>query len=97
MVDELIEAHSDAILTLELRHFEAEYGAAGPPRWRIELTADLISAVDRKVIATRTFTGNADATQNGMVAIVGAADQAWREVASQLVAWTADTLARRAP
>jgi cholesterol transport system auxiliary component len=88
------DARSDALLTLELRHFEAEYGAAGPPRWRIELTAHLISAADRKVIATRTFTGAADATENGMVAIVGAADQAWRGVATDLVAWTADTLGR---
>jgi cholesterol transport system auxiliary component len=88
------DARSDAMLTLELRHFEAEYGASGPPRWRIELTAHLVSTTDRKVIATRTFTGAADATENGIVAIVGAADQAWHGVATELVAWTADTLGR---
>ena len=33
-------ARGDAILTIELRHFEADYRAAGAPRWRIELTAD---------------------------------------------------------
>lgn len=88
-------AHGDAILTIELRHFEADYGASGPPRWRIELTADLITAADRKVIATRTFTADAAAAQNGMPAIVDAADQAWRVVATQIVDWAADTLVRR--
>src|SRR5262249_40578823 len=52
-------AHGDAILTIELRHFEAQYSGAGLPQWRIELNADLISAADRKVIATRLFTGSA--------------------------------------
>ncbi|HEY3918782.1 MAG TPA: ABC-type transport auxiliary lipoprotein family protein [Stellaceae bacterium] len=90
-------AHGDAILTLSLRHFEAEYGAAGPPRWHIELTADLIAAADRKVLATRTFNATADAAQNDMPAIVDAADKAWRGVAAQIVDWAADTLSRRRP
>jgi cholesterol transport system auxiliary component len=87
-------ARGDAILTIELRHFEAQYGASGPPRWRIELTADLVAAGDRKVIATRTFTGEAAAEGNNMTAIVDAADQTWRGVAKELVDWAADTLAR---
>jgi cholesterol transport system auxiliary component len=86
--------HGDAILTIELRHFEAQYAGAGPPRWRIELTADLITAADRKVIATRIFTGEAAAPQNDMAAIVDSADQAWRGVATQIVAWAADSLSR---
>ncbi len=88
-------AHSDAVLTIELRHFEAQYGGSGPPQWRIELNADLISAVDRKVIATRLFTGSAAVPQNNMTAIVDGADQAWRGVATQIVGWAADTLAPR--
>lgn len=88
-------AHGDAILTVELRHFEADYGASGPPRWRIELTADLINDADHMVIATRTFTADAAAAQNDMPAIVDAADQAWRVVATQIVDWAGDTLARR--
>ncbi len=86
-------AHSDAVLTIELRHFEAQYGSG--LQWRIELNADLISAVDRKVIATRLFTGNAAVPQNDMAAIVAGADQAWRGVATQIVNWAADTLAPR--
>jgi cholesterol transport system auxiliary component len=88
-------AHGDAILTIELRHFEAQYAGAGPPRWRIELTADIIGTADRKVIATRTFTGEAAAPQNDMTAIVDAADQAWRGVAAEIVDWAADALATR--
>lgn len=88
-------AHGDAVLTIELRHFEAQYAGAGPPRWRIELTADIISAADRKVIATRTFTGEAAAAQNDMTAIVDAADEAWRGVATEIVDWAVDTLATR--
>ena len=88
-------AHGDAILTVDLRHFEAQYGGAGPPQWRIELNADLISSADRKVIATRLFSGSVTAPQNSMTAIVDSADQAWRGVATQIVDWAADTLVRR--
>ena len=88
-------ARSDAVLIIELRHFEAQYGGSGPPQWRIELNADLISANDRKVIATRLFTGSAAVPQNNMTAIVDGADQAWRGVATQIVNWAADTLGRR--
>jgi len=88
-------AHGDAVLAIELRHFEAQYGASGPPQWRIELNADLISATDRKVIATRLFTGSAAVPENNMTAIVDGADQAWRGVATQIVDWVADTLTRR--
>jgi cholesterol transport system auxiliary component len=90
-------ARNDAILVIELRHFEAQYGAAGPPQWRIEMSADLIAVVDRRVIATRLFTGNTAVPQNDMPAIVGGADQAWRGVATQIVNWAADTLARQPP
>ncbi len=88
-------AHGDAILTIALRHFEAQYSASGAPVWRIELTADLVGTADRKVIATRTFTGEATAPQNSMGAIVDTADQAWRGVAKQIVDWAAGSLATR--
>lgn len=89
-------AQSDAILAIALRHFEAQYDGDAAPHWRIELTADLISAADRKVIATRTFTGEAAAQQNGMTAIVDTADDAWRRVAKEIVDWATASLARPA-
>ncbi|HLI22946.1 MAG TPA: ABC-type transport auxiliary lipoprotein family protein [Stellaceae bacterium] len=89
-------AHSDAVLVIAVRHFEAQYdGGNGPPLWRIELSADLVGTGDRKVIATRTFTGEAPAPQNNMAAIVEAADQAWHGVAKEIVDWAADSLANR--
>ncbi|HEY1503763.1 MAG TPA: ABC-type transport auxiliary lipoprotein family protein [Stellaceae bacterium] len=88
-------ARSDAVLVIELRHFEAQYGSSGPPQWRIELSVDLIAAADRKVIATRLFAGSATTAENNMAAIVDSADQAWRGVATQIVDWAADTLVRR--
>jgi cholesterol transport system auxiliary component len=88
-------AHGDVVLLINLRHFEAQYGASGPPQWRIELNADLVSAADRKVIASRLFTGQVPAAENNMSAIVDSADQAWRGVAAQIVGWAADTLARQ--
>jgi cholesterol transport system auxiliary component len=87
-------ARGDVILDIALRHFEAQYGASGPPQWRIELNADLVSAVDRKVIATRLFTADVAVPANNMTAIVAGADQAWRGVAAQIVDWAAKTVAR---
>ena len=82
------------ILVINLRHFEAQCGASGAPQWRVELNADLVSATDRKVIATRFFTGSVPAAENNMSAIVDSADRAWRGVATQIVNWAADRLAR---
>jgi cholesterol transport system auxiliary component len=90
-------AHGDVVLLVNLSHFEAQYGASGPPQWRIELNADLVSAADRKVIASRIFRASLPATENNMTAIVDSADQAWRGVAAQIVDWSAGTLARRSP
>jgi cholesterol transport system auxiliary component len=87
-------AHGDVILVINLRHFEAQYGASGAPQWRVELNADLVSATDRKVIATRFFAGSVPAAENNMNAIVDSADRAWRGVATQIVNWAADRLAR---
>lgn len=88
-------AQPEAILVIDLRHFEAQYGSAGPPRWRIELTADLIAVADRKTIATRTFAATAAASRNDMSAIVDAADRAWRGVEIRIVDWADAALARR--
>jgi ABC-type uncharacterized transport system auxiliary subunit len=49
------------------------------------------------VIATRLFTGSAAVPENNITAIVAGADAAWRGVATQIVDWTADTLAPRSP
>lgn len=83
---------ADDVLTLDLRHFEAVYRGAKPPRWRIEITAQLITEPARTVLAARTFRGGARAARNAMPEIVAAANSAWRGVARRIVDWTADRL-----
>lgn len=83
---------ADDVLTMDLRHFEAVYRGAGTPRWRIEITAQLVREPARKVLAVRTFRAEARAARNAMPEIVTAADSAWRGVARRIVDWTADKL-----
>ena len=87
---------ADVVLAVELHHFEAAYGGAGPPHWQIELTAKLVKLPERSLIADRTFTADEAAARNELPAIVDASDQAWRRVAKDLADWTTETLARTA-
>jgi cholesterol transport system auxiliary component len=84
----------DAVLLTELRHFEASYADAGPPRWRVELTAKLVKMPERTILGTRSFHGESDATRNALPAIVDAADTAWRGVATEIAEWAAGILAQ---
>lgn len=85
----------DAVLVTELRHFEAVYGGAGPPRWQVELAAKLVKLPERTILADRDFRGEEAAGHNDLPAIVDAADLAWRGIATQIVDWTATTLAQK--
>jgi cholesterol transport system auxiliary component len=85
---------ADVVLVTELRHFEALYGAAGPPHWQIEVTAKLVKLPERTLLADRSFHGDEAAARNDLPAIVEASDLAWRGVAKDVADWTADTLAR---
>lgn len=84
----------DVVLVTELRHFEAVYAAAGPPRWRIELTAKLIKMPERTILADRAFRGEEAASRNDLVAIIDAADTAWRGTARAIADWAPTVLAR---
>jgi len=85
---------ADAVLITELRRFEAVYGAAGPPSWHIEITAKLVKASDRNLLASTSLAGQEQAAKNDMPAIVDAADAAWRRVAKDLVLWTVANVPR---
>ena len=87
--------HADDVLALDLRHFEAVYHGAGPPRWRVEIAAQLIKMPDRTALAVRDFQAEVPVTRNAMPDIVVAADAAWRNVAREIVAWTVESLATR--
>lgn len=85
---------ADVVLVTELRHFEAGYDGAGPPRWRIELAAKLVKMPERTILADRAFRGDVAASRNDLVAIVEAADTAWRGTAREIADWVPAALPR---
>jgi cholesterol transport system auxiliary component len=85
---------ADAVLVTELRHFEANYAGAGPPRWRIELTAKLVKMPERTILGNRSFKGESEAARNALPEIVDAADTAWHGVATEIAEWAAATLSQ---
>ena len=88
------ELRANVALVSSVTHFEAAYGSEGPPKWRIEITAKLVRMPERTFIAARSFAAEVPAAHNTVPAIVTAADDAWHRVASDVVDWTATTLAR---
>jgi cholesterol transport system auxiliary component len=88
------QLRAEAALVTTLRHFEAVYRGDGAPQWRIEITAKLVKMPDRTLIAARSFSADAVASQNGLPAIVDAADSAWHRAASEIADWTATALTR---
>ena len=88
------ELRANVALVSTVMHFEAVYCGEGAPKWRIEITAKLVRMPERTFIASRSFAAEAPAARNDVPSIVGAANAAWRRVASDIVDWTAATLAR---
>ena len=66
----------DETLQIEVRDFQAEYGAAVAPVARVTLVCTLGRRSDRAVLTTFTLTGSVPATDNRMHAIVAAFDAA---------------------
>jgi cholesterol transport system auxiliary component len=85
---------ADAVLAVDLRHFEAVYSGDAAPLWRVEITANLINQATSRVIATRGFSADMPAAANDMPAIIASADAAWRRVAHDIVDWSGAMLAR---
>jgi cholesterol transport system auxiliary component len=89
------ELRPDAILTTDLRRFEARYGAGDRPEARISLECRLVRMPDRVVLSLRTFEGRAEATANETAQIVAAFDEAMHAVLRELVPWAAQSVAAR--
>ena len=87
------DIRADAVLAVDLRHFEAVYRGAGPPELRIELDCRLVRSADRTVIAVKSFAGTVRASENGTPAIVAGFDEAFHAAMRELVPWTAANLA----
>jgi cholesterol transport system auxiliary component len=86
---EAIGLRADFVLRSEIRHFEAEYGAAGgAPTIRVMLLVTLIRMPAGEIVANTAFTAAEPAAANALPAIVTAFDAALRTVMRQIVVWT---------
>jgi cholesterol transport system auxiliary component len=77
---------SEYVLSLELRHFEAEYTASGPPTAHVALVATLGRRGKRDVIVSCSADSQVKAEADRMQAVVAAFEQATGEALSQLAA-----------
>ncbi|MGA8709284.1 MAG: ABC-type transport auxiliary lipoprotein family protein [Steroidobacteraceae bacterium] len=77
---------SQYLLSLDLTHFEARYGADGPPTIEVELVASLGRRSDRSML--RSFTAHSDvrAQADRMQAVIAAFEQATGEALAQISA-----------
>jgi cholesterol transport system auxiliary component len=77
---------SEYVLSLELRHFEAEYTGSGPPTAHVALVATLGRRGKRDVIVSCSADSQVKAEADRMQAVVAAFEQATGEALSQLAA-----------
>jgi len=84
---ESLSLRADYVLLVEVRHFEADYGAGDPPAARLQLGAKLIRMPDRSIAAQRLFDAKAPAAANQMPGIIDAFNAAFHEAARQIVEW----------
>ena len=85
---EAIGLRADFILKTELREFQAEYFSADIPSVRVGINAKLVQMPRRTIIASRSFTAEAQAAATDMSAIILAFDEALGKVMKDLVEWT---------
>ena len=77
---------ADYVLSLELRHFEAEYTGAGPPTVHVALVCTLGRRTDRDVIASFDADSRVTADADRMQSVVAAFERATGAALSQLAA-----------
>ena len=77
---------AEYVLTLELRHFEAEYTAGGPPMVHVTLGASLGRRGRRDVTASCSADSQVKAESDRMQAVVAAFEQATGAALAQLAA-----------
>jgi cholesterol transport system auxiliary component len=79
---------ADAALRLDVRNFEARYGAGETPVVHVRIRAVLVRGQDRTQAVEQIFEAEAPADQNRVTAIVAAYNQALVKVLGEIVAWT---------
>ena len=86
---ESIGLRADFVLKSEIRHFEAEYGAAGgPPNAWVAIGARLVKMPERAIIAQASFEQRTAAAENEVPSVVAAFDEALGAVMKDIVVWT---------
>ena len=85
---ETLSLRADYMLLPEVRHFEADYGAAAVPAAHVELGMKLIRMPERAIVAQQLFDARVPAAANDVPAIVDAFNAAFHQVAQQVVEWT---------
>jgi cholesterol transport system auxiliary component len=87
---ESLALRADYILRPELRHFEADYAAAGAPSAHVQIGAKLVKLPERAIVAQRRVDARAPARENQVPTIVEAFNTALHEAMRELVGWTLD-------
>ncbi|MBV9825954.1 MAG: membrane integrity-associated transporter subunit PqiC [Alphaproteobacteria bacterium] len=83
------DLRADFVLDSELRDFEAVYDSPeGAPRAVVRLVVKLVKMPDRRIVATTTIAGEAQASANKIPATVQAFNAAMGTALQQLVSWT---------
>jgi cholesterol transport system auxiliary component len=77
---------SDYVLSLELRHFEADYAASGPPTVHVAIMGSLGKRGSREPIVSFTADSRVRAEADRMQAVIAAFEQATGDALSQLAA-----------
>ncbi|HXL98273.1 MAG TPA: ABC-type transport auxiliary lipoprotein family protein [Steroidobacteraceae bacterium] len=77
---------SEYVLSLELRHFEAEYTGAGPPTVHVALVCTLGKRGNRDVIVSFSAESKLTADADRMQAVVAAFERATGDALSQIAA-----------
>jgi len=75
---------SDYVLSLELRHFEAEYAGSGPPTVHVALVCTLGRRGTREVISSFTAESQVRAEADRMQSVVAAFEQATGDALAQM-------------
>jgi cholesterol transport system auxiliary component len=84
---------ADYILKTELREFQAETQAAGPPQVRVHVNTKLVRMPQRVIVAGSNFIKVSPAADDKFTSVIQAFDDALGAVMKQTVGWTLRTAA----
>ena len=85
---ETVGLRADYVLKTELREFQAEYFAGGPPQVRVSMNAKLVKMPNRIIVASESWEHVIDATADRIGDVIQAFDDALGKVLKRMVEWT---------